>query len=107
MKTIRALLVAVAASVGATSAFAGAQCQLSQEGNTWNLVCQADDSGMAGDEFQCDYMLAVTNNQNESDVVEATGSVSRDQGGMIIWSAIQDGGYDIVSANVQSGSCSQ
>jgi len=107
MKTTSALLLAAAACGWATTAFAGAQCELSQDGNTWNLVCQADDSGMAGDEFQCDYMLAVTNDQNESDVVEATGSVSRNQSGAIIWSAIQDGGYDIVSANVQSGSCSQ
>ena len=107
MKTTLALLLVATACVCATSAFADAQCQLSQDGNTWNLVCQDDDSGMAGDEFQCDYMLAVTNDQNEADVVEATGSVSRDQNGIIIWSAIQDGGYNIVSANVQSGSCSQ
>jgi invasion protein IalB len=107
MKRVWALLLAATASVCATNALAGAQCQLSQDGNTWNLVCQADDSGMAGDEFQCDYMIAVTNDQNESDVVEATGSVSRDQSGTIIWSAIQDGGYNIVSASVQSGSCGQ
>ena len=107
MKTTSAILLAAAASLCATSAFAGAQCQLSQDGNTWNLLCQAGEGGMPGDEYQCDYMIALTNDQNESDVVEATGSVSRDQGGIIIWSAIQDGGYNITSANVQSGACSQ
>jgi hypothetical protein len=107
MKT-SAILLAAAASLGATCAFAGAQCQPQQDGNTWNLVCAADDSGEAGDEFQCDYMLTVATDQSsEPDVIEATGSVSRGQSGAIIWSAIQDGGADITSVGVQSGSCSQ
>jgi len=107
MKTTRTILLAGVASLFATDAFAGAQCQVTQDGNTWNLMCAADESGEAGDEFQCDYMLSVTNDQGENDVLEATGSVSRGQSGIYIWSAIQDGGYDIVSASVQSGSCSQ
>jgi hypothetical protein len=107
-KNIAAWSLGVVLSFATADALAGAQCQANQDGNTWNLVCAADESGEAGDEFQCDYTLSVATDQStEPDVIEATGSVGRGESGIIIWSAIQDGGANITSVDVQDGSCSQ
>jgi len=95
----------VIASLVATGAWADAQCQVDRNGNTWNLVCAADGSGET--DYECDYFVSLTNSQGLTDDVEATGTVGASQSGVIIWSAIQDGGADIVSADLQSGSCVQ
>src|SRR5262249_44584250 len=97
-KNIAAWSLGAVLSFVTADALAGAQCQANQDGNTWNLVCSADESGEEGDEFQCDYTLSVATDQSsEPDVIEATGSVGRGESGIIIWSAIQDGGANITS----------
>ncbi len=100
-------LVLIASSTFAVVVLADAQCEGPyQDGNTWNLICGAD-AGDEGDDFQCDYVISVTNDQGESDTLEATGSVSPGDSGVNIWSAVQSGGGNIVSASIDSGSCSQ
>ncbi|MBX9913362.1 MAG: hypothetical protein K2Y25_05645 [Pseudomonadaceae bacterium] len=99
------LAVAVIASLWGGYANAAAQCEgPQQDGNTWNLICAADGSGES--EYQCDYFLALTNAQGLSETVEATGSVSPGQSGVIIWSAIQNQNADITAASMVRGTCS-
>jgi hypothetical protein len=104
MRTYKTLLVIVS-STFAAAVFADARCEgPSHDGNTWNLICSAD-AGDDEDEFQCDYMISVTDDQGENDVVEATGSVSPGDSGVIIWSAADDAAGGVASASIDSGSC--
>ncbi len=100
--------VAIFSTLFALTALADAQCATYLDGNTWNLACSAD-AGDSGDDYQCDYFISLSYSQGDSDQQEATGSVSPGQSGAIIWSedVNGDGGANIVSADVVSGSCSQ
>ena len=75
-------------------ASAGAQCETSLDGNTWNLVCSADGGGNSEDDYQCDYFISLSFSQGEPDQQEATGSVTPGQSGVIIWSADVNGEGD-------------
>jgi hypothetical protein len=100
------VLLGIVATALAGAACADVQCfGPSQDGNTWNLACSA--SGEGDDDYQCDYFLSVTNSDGFTDQIEATGSVSKGDSGVLIWSAIQHDGSDIVSASIDSGSCSK
>lgn len=98
----------IASTLYSLTAFAAAQCEgPSLDGNTWNLTCSAD-AGDSGDDYQCDYMIALSFAEGDSEIEEATGSVAPGQSGIIIWSAVNNGDEsDIVSAEIESGSCSQ
>jgi hypothetical protein len=53
-------------------------------------------------------MIALSFAEGDSEIEEATGSVAPGQSGIIIWSAVNNGDEsDIVSAEIESGSCSQ
>ncbi len=109
MLKLGALLVAIASSVYVLTASAAAQCEgPTLDGNTWNLTCSAD-AGDSGDDYQCDYILALTYaGGGDPEQEEATGSVTPGQSGVIIWSAAVNGDdSDIVSASIDSGSCNQ
>ena len=103
-----AWLVAIASSLYGVTASAAAQCEgPTLNGNTWNLTCSAD-SGDSGDDYQCDYVLVLTYAGGDPEQEEATGSVSPGQSGVIIWSeAVNGDESDIVSAQIDSGSCEQ
>ncbi|HSC76832.1 MAG TPA: hypothetical protein VLB90_11415 [Pseudomonadales bacterium] len=106
MKKIIVILVAAASALWGTSVLAKASCSgPSKDGNTWNLVCAADTSGDAQTEYQCDYILSVTNANGETNQKEATGSVGSGLSGVVLWSNIQSDGSDITSASIVSGSC--
>ena len=105
MKKFAAVLGAMFLTGWGSTALADASCgDPSQDGNTWNMVC-ADD-GKGDDQYQCNYRLNVTNASGVSNQVNASGSVSQGQQGVIIWSGIQQDGSDIVSISVVSGECS-
>jgi hypothetical protein len=103
-----AFLVAIASSLYGMTASAAAKCEgPTLDGNTWNLTCAAD-AGDSGDDYQCDYILSLTYAEGDPEQEEASGSVSPGQSGVIIWSAVVNGDEsDIVSADIDSGSCSQ
>ena len=102
------LLAVVASGLFATEASAAAQCEgPTLWGNTWNLVCSADAEGDSGDDYQCHYIVSLAHSEGEPDQEEATGSVTPGASGVIIWSAAVNDEDDIVSAAIDSGSCSQ
>jgi hypothetical protein len=107
MQRIPLIIATLALGAWAPLALADAQCQGPvKDGNTWNLVCSADPSDGSDDsDYQCDYELSLTNAQGLTRSVEASGSVSPPQSGVILWSAIQSDNADIVSASIASGSC--
>ena len=100
--------VVTASALYSVDALADAQCAPYLAGNTWNLSCAAD-PGDGEDDYQCDYMIAVSYAQGEPDQEEATGSVSPGQSGVIIWSedVNGEGGDVITGVSVASGSCGQ
>ncbi|WP_371365059.1 hypothetical protein ACA097_18230 [Pseudomonas sp. QL9] len=108
MKRIPYVIATLILGAWVSAALADGQCQGPvKDGNTWNLVCSADESDGSDDsDYQCDYVLSLTNAQGLSRNVEVSGSVSPGQSGAIIWSAIQSENADIVSASIVSGSCS-
>ena len=102
------LLATIASGLFATQAFAAAQCEgPTLEGNTWNLICSADAGGDSGNDYQCDYFVSLAHSEGDPDQEEATGSVTPGASGVIIWSAAVNDEDDIVSAAIDSGSCSQ
>ncbi|MDT4870139.1 hypothetical protein FQZ97_1052020 [compost metagenome] len=106
MHYLSSVIAVAAVSLWGTAALAAAECVgPTRLGNTWNLVCAADDAG--DDYYQCDYVLSVTNAQGLSSTVDASGSVRQGQSGVIIWSAIQHDGAEIMAAVVERGSCSR
>lgn len=106
MQKATTILAAVASILCGSAALADATCEGPiQEGNTWNLVCAADDQGDAETEYQCDYVLSVTNEAGLEGQTNASGSVGKGLSGVIIWSNIQFENGDIASASIVSGSC--
>ena len=107
IRTCTTLHMVIAAMCSA-QAVADARCDPYLEGNTWNLSCAAD-PGEGEDDYQCDYMVAVSYAQGEANQEEATGSVSPGQSGVIIWSedVNGEGGGKITDVSVISGTCSQ
>ena len=108
MSKASAFLVAIASSLYSLTASAAAQCEgPTLVGNTWNLTCAAD-AGDSDDDYQCDYILALSYAQGDPEQEEATGSVTPGESGVIIWSSAVNGDdSDIVSASIDSGSCDQ
>jgi hypothetical protein len=102
-------LLAIASSMFSVAATAAAHCEGPiLDGNTWNLVCAADDTDDTDDDYQCDYFISLSDSQGSAEQQEATGSLSPGQSGVVIWSSAVDGeGTDIVSASIVSGSCSR
>jgi hypothetical protein len=108
MKKATVILATVASVLWGSAALADASCRgPAKDGNTWNLICSADNSGDAQTEYQCDYILSVTNADGETTQMEATGSVGQGLSGVVLWSNVQSDGSDITSASVVSGSCVQ
>ncbi len=103
MKYITPAIFIGSACFFANAAFADAQCEGPvQDGNTWNLLCAADGTDDA--DYQCDYMLSLTNADGFTENVEATGGVSTGQREVIIWSAIQNDNADITAATWRAAS---
>ena len=106
MNKIIVILATTASVLWGTSVLADASCSgPSKDGNTWNLICAADNSGDAQTEYQCNYTLSITNADGKTGQAEASGSVGTGLSGVMLWSNIQFEGSDIVSASVVSGSC--
>jgi len=79
-----------------------------QDGDVWNLVCIADNSHESDDDYECDYFLSVTDSAGMTMQPEATGAVSPGQNNAVIWSsAVLGDDAAIVSADIESGSCSR
>lgn len=108
MKKATVILAAAASIVWGSTALADASCTgPTQDGNTWNLVCSADNSGSDERDYQCSYILSVTNADGVTNEVTAQGSVGHGVSGAIIWSNVQSDGSNITSASITSGSCLQ
>lgn len=108
MQKATVILATVASIFWGSSVLADASCTgPTQDGNTWNLICSADTSGSDERDYQCSYVLSVTNADGVTNEVTAQGSVGNGVTGAIIWSAVQSDGSDITSASVTSGSCLQ
>lgn len=107
MKRNPRLLTAAILSALTFVALADGRCQGPvKDGNTWSLVCSADTADGSDDsDYQCDYELSLTNADGLTRTVEASGSVSPGQSGVILWSAIQSENADIVAASIVSGAC--
>lgn len=106
MKKLTVIFTAAVSVLWGSAALADASCSApTQDGNTWNLVCAADNEGDAETEYQCDYILSVTNDSGITAQAEANGSVGKGLSGIIIWSneRYQDG--DITAASIVSGGC--
>ena len=88
---------------------ADAYCQApTEDGTVWNLVCVADESHELENDYQCDYILSVTDAAGMTQQSEATGAVSPGQDNAVIWSsAVLGDDSQIVSASIVSGSCSR
>jgi hypothetical protein len=102
-------ILATAAFIHAPSAFAHAYCAPpTEDGTVWNLVCIADDSHESEDDYQCDYLLSLTDAAGMTTQSEATGAVSQGQDNAVIWSsAVLGDDSQIVSVSIVSGSCSR
>jgi hypothetical protein len=109
IKLSATVVVAIVSSMFSVAASAAAQCEGPiRDGNTWNLICAADDTHESEDDYQCDYFISLTYSQGIPDQQEATGSVSPGQSGVVIWSsAVHGDDTDIVSASIASGSCTR
>ena len=104
MTTSRTAVAVLASMLYASSVLADAHCKGPiLDGNTWNLVCSDDGKGDA--EYQCNYQISVKNADGISDTVDASGSVAQGQEGIVIWSTIELQGSPVVSASIDSGSC--
>ncbi|MBK8675912.1 MAG: hypothetical protein IPN27_05825 [Cellvibrionales bacterium] len=108
MKKATLILAAATSLAWGSAALADANCgALKQDGNTWNLYCSADNSGSAELDYQCSYILSVTNADGQTDELTVQGSVGNGVEDAIIWSGIQNDGSDITAANIVSGSCTE
>ena len=106
MKKLTIILAAAISVLWGSSALADASCSVpSEDGNTWNLVCAADNEGDAQTEYQCDYVLSVTNAGGITAQAEASGSVGRGLEGVIIWSNERYQNADITAVSIVSGGC--
>ena len=106
MKKIYVAVTMLVTTLWGASALASATCSgPMQDGNTWNLVCSdlsAPDTDTAA-VSQCSYSVSITNKNGQENTVSASGTVEQGQSGVVIWSAIQFGGSDIVSATADGG----
>lgn len=108
MQKATVILATVASVFWGSSALADASCTgPTQDGNTWNLVCSADNSGSDERDYQCSYILNVTNADGVTNETTVQGSVGHGVSGAIIWSNVQFDGSDITAVSVTSGSCIQ
>ena len=109
MKKVRAVLFAITSTLFATTSWAAAQCEgPTSDGNVWNLVCAADDSREAGDDYQCDYIVSVSTADGMTEEQEATGSLSPGQSSVVIWSTADYGDDShVTGATIVRGSCSR
>ena len=106
MKKLTMVLAAAVSVLWGSSALADASCSApSEDGNTWNLVCAADNEGDAQTEYQCDYILSVTNDDGITAQAEASGSVGKGLDGVIIWSNARYQNADITAVSIVSGGC--
>ena len=104
MKKTNTLLTLVATLLLTNVALAEVHCHGPHEtGNTWRLVCSEDGKGDA--DYMCNYRITVKNADGESETVDANGTVGQNAQDVVIWSAIEHGGSDIVSAKIDGGSC--
>lgn len=104
-----AALFAIASSMFTPTASAAAQCEgPTSDGNIWNLICGADESDEAGDDYQCDYVISVSTADGMTEEQEATGSVSPGQSNVVIWSTADYGDDShVTGASIVRGSCSR
>jgi hypothetical protein len=109
MNNVCAALVAIASTLCAAAAWAAAQCEgPTSDGTVWNLVCAADPSQEAGDDYQCDYIISVSTADGMTEEQEATGSLSPGQSSIVIWSTADYGGDShVTGATIVRGSCSR
>ena len=104
MKKINTVLLLVPALLMTSSVYAEVSCHgPHKDGNTWSLVCSED--GKGDTDYMCNYSIAIKNADGQSDAVSASGTVGRNEKDVVIWSAIENGGSDIVSAKIDEGSC--
>ena len=106
MKKLTVILAAAVSVLWGSAALADASCsEPSEDGNTWNLICAADNEGDAQTEYQCNYTLSVTNAGGITAQAEASGSVGQGLSGVIIWSNVQYQNADITAVSIVSGGC--
>lgn len=106
MKKLTVIFVAAVSILWGSSALADASCsEPSEDGNTWNLICAADNEGDSVTEYQCDYVLSVTNADGITAQAEASGSVGKGLDGVIIWSNVRYQNADITAVSIVSGAC--
>jgi hypothetical protein len=106
MKKLTIILAAAVSVLWGSSALADASCSdPSEDGNTWNLICAADNEGDSTTEYQCDYILSVTNAGGITAQAEASGSVGKGLSGVIIWSNVRYQNADITAVSIVSGEC--
>ncbi len=106
MKKLTVTLAAAVFALWGTAALADASCSPpSEDGNTWNLICAADNEGDSTTEYQCDYILSVTNDGGITAQAEANGSVGKGLSGVIIWSNERYQNADITAVSIVSGGC--
>jgi hypothetical protein len=108
-RSIAVLAVFAVVSAHAPAALAEAHCEApTLDGTVWNLACVADDSHESEDDYECDYILSVTDAAGMTFQSEATGALSSGQSNVVIWSsAVVGDASQIVSASIVSGSCSR
>ena len=104
-----AVLFAIASTMFTLIASAAAQCEgPTSDGRIWNLICAADESNEAGDDYQCDYVISVSTADGMTEEQEAAGSVSPGQSNVVIWSTADYGDDShVTGASIVRGSCSR
>ena len=106
MKKLTIILTTAVSVLWGASALADAACEgPRKDGNTWDLVCAADNEGDDQTEYQCDYVLSITNDGGVTAEAAASGSVGKGLEGVIIWSKIRYQDGVITSASIVSGGC--
>jgi hypothetical protein len=105
----RATFVALFGCALPAMAIAAAHCDgpIEDDGR-WNLVCAADAEHESEDDYQCDYIVALSLDNGLADEAEATGSISPGQVGVVIWSSVVRGDdAQVSSAHIVRGSCTR